>query len=75
MWYHSSATASKALSAESFLRFLHLDYHWADWAETKRSGELTAAVGAKIAEHAAAKGVDKLSPDYLKLFYANRKAS
>ena len=31
-------------------------------------GELNAAVAAKIAEHAAAKGVDQLSPDYLKLF-------
>jgi limonene 1,2-monooxygenase len=82
--------------------FLHLDTHWADWAETKRSyelvaryaipkinklnanrqssedwlrannatfkGELNAAVGAKIAEHAAAKGLDKLSPDFVKLF-------
>ena len=99
------------LSAQSggFGAFLHLDHHWADWAETKRSyeliaryaipkinklninrqasedwlrdnndvfrGELTAAVGAKIAEHAASKGVDKLSPDYLKLFNANQKAS
>jgi limonene 1,2-monooxygenase len=85
-----------------FGSFLHLDTHWADWAETKRSyeliarfaiprvnklnagrfasetwlrennaqfkGELNAAVAAKIAEHAAAKGVDRLSPDYLKLF-------
>ena len=98
------------LTAQSggFGCFLHLDHHWADWAETKRSyelvaryaipkinklnanrfasedwlrenntvfkGELTAAVGAKIAEHAASKGVDKLSPDYLKLFNANRQA-
>lgn len=38
-------------------------------------GEPTAAVGAKVAEHAAAKGVDKLSPDYLKLFKATRQAS
>ncbi len=85
-----------------FGAFLHLDTHWADWAETKRSyeliarfaiprinklnanrqfsedwlrdnnkqfkGELNAAVAAKIAEHAAEKGIDKLSPDYLKLF-------
>jgi limonene 1,2-monooxygenase len=94
------------LTAQSggFGCFLHLDTHWADWAETKRSyelvaryaiprinklntnrqasedwlranndtfrGELTAAVGAKIAEHAALKGVDKLSPDYLALFKA-----
>jgi len=94
------------LTAQSggFGAFLHLDTHWADWAETKRSyelvaryaipkinklnanrdasedwlranndtfrGELTAAVGAKIAEHAAMKGVDKLSPDYLELFRA-----
>ena len=92
------------LTAQSggFGCFLHLDNHWADWAETKRSyeliarfaiprvnklnahrfasetwlrennaqfkGELNAAVAAKIAEHAAAKGIDKLSPDYLKLF-------
>ena len=99
------------LTAQSggFGAFLHLDHHWADWAETKRSyeliarfaipkinklnvnrqasedwlrdnndvfrGELTAAVGAKIAEHAATKGVDKLSPDYLKLFNATQKAS
>ncbi len=99
------------LTAQSggFGAFLHLDHHWADWAETKRSyeliarfaipkinklnvnrqasedwlrdnndvfrGELTAAVGAKIAEHAASKGVDKLSPDYLKLFNASQKAS
>jgi limonene 1,2-monooxygenase len=92
------------LAAQSggFGCFLHLDTHWADWAETKRSyeliarfaiprvnklnagrfasetwlrennvqfkGELNAAVAAKIAEHAAAKGVDQLSPDYLKLF-------
>lgn len=99
------------LTAQSggFGAFLHLDHHWADWAETKRSyeliarfaipkinklnvnrqasedwlrdnndvfrGELTAAVGAKIAEHAASKGVDKLSPDYLKLFNATQKAS
>ena len=98
------------LTAQSggFGAFLHLDHHWADWAETKRSyeliaryaipkinklnvnrqasedwlrdnndvfrGELTAAVGAKIAEHAASKGVDKLSPDYLKLFNATQKA-
>ncbi len=98
------------LTAQSggFGAFLHLDHHWADWAETKRSyeliaryaipkinklnvnrlasedwlrenndvfrGELTAAVGAKIAEHAAAKGIDKLSPDYLKLFNATRQA-
>jgi limonene 1,2-monooxygenase len=88
--------------------FLHLDTHWADWAETKRSyeliaryaiprinklnanrfasedwlrannaefkGELNAAVGAKIAEHAAAKGVDKLSPDFLKLFGTKQAA-
>jgi limonene 1,2-monooxygenase len=88
--------------------FLHLDNHWADWAETKRSyelvaryavpkinklnaarfesedwlrenndlfrGELKAAVGAKIAEHAAEKGVDKLSPDYLKLFPTKQAA-
>jgi limonene 1,2-monooxygenase len=94
------------LTAQSggFGCFLHLDHHWADWAETKRSyeliarfaiprinkltalrqssedwlrennvmfkGELTAAVAAKIAEHAAAKGTDKLSPDFLKLFKA-----
>lgn len=99
------------LTAQSggFGCFLHLDHHWADWAETKRSyeliarfaipkinklnahrfasedwlrenndvfrGELKAAVGAKIAEHAAAKGLDQLSPDYLALFNATRKAS
>ena len=98
------------LTAQSggFGCFLHLDTHWADWAETKRSyelvaryaipkinklnanrfasedwlrennvqfkGELNAAVGAKIAEHAAAKGVDKMSPDYLKLFNAKQAA-
>lgn len=94
------------LTAQSggFGCFLHLDHHWADWAETRRSyeliarfaiprinkltalrqssedwlrenntafkGELTAAVAAKIAEHAAAKGTDQLSPDFLKLFKA-----
>jgi limonene 1,2-monooxygenase len=92
------------LTAQSggFGCFLHLDTHWSDWAETKRSyeliarfaiprvnklnagrfasetwlrennvqfkGELNAAVAAKIAEHAASKGVEQLSPDYLKLF-------
>jgi len=97
------------LTAQSggFGSFLHLDHHWADWAETRRSyeliarfaiprinklnagrmasedwlrannvefkGELNAAVGAKIAEYAAAKGVDQLSPDYLKLFNATQK--
>ena len=97
------------LTAQSggFGCFLHLDNHWADWAQTKRSyeliarfavpkinklnvnrfaseawlrtdndrfrGELTAAVGAKIAEHAAQKGVEKLSPDFLKLFNATDK--
>jgi limonene 1,2-monooxygenase len=97
------------LSAQSggFGCFLHLDTHWADWAETKRSyelvaryaipklnklnanrfasedwlrannamfkGELNAAVGAKIAEHAAEKGIDKLSPDFLKLFNAQQE--
>lgn len=48
-----------------------------DWLRENNEvfrGELTAAVGAKIAEHAAAKGVDKLSPDYLKLFNANKSA-
>ena len=89
--------------------FLHLDTHWADWAETKRSyelvarfaipkinklnaarqasedwlrsnndtfrGELTAAVGAKIAEHLKEKGQDKLSPDFIKLFNADKVAS
>lgn len=91
--------------------FLHLDTHWADWAETKRSyelvaryaiprlnrlnanrqasedwlrannatfkGELNAAVGAKIREHAEQKGLDQLSPDFVKLFDAtggNRSA-
>ncbi len=99
------------LTAQSggFGCFLHLDNHWADWAETKRSyeliarfaipkinklnqnrfaseswlrfdndrfrGELTAAVGAKIAEHAAKKGVDKLSPDFIKHFNAEPTAS
>ena len=46
-----------------------------DWLRENNEvfrGELTAAVGAKIAEHAAAKGIDKLSPDYLKLFNANK---
>jgi limonene 1,2-monooxygenase len=99
------------LTAQSggFGAFLHLDNHWADWAETKRSYELIArfaipkinklnanrfaseawlrvdndrfrnelksAVGAKIAEHAANKGVDKLSPDFIQLFNAQQKAS
>ncbi len=97
------------LTAQSggFGCFLHLDNHWADWAETKRSYELIArfaipkinklnvnrvsseawlrvdndrfrnelksAVGAKIAEHAANKGVDKLSPDFIKLFNASQE--
>lgn len=97
------------LSAQSggFGCFLHLDNHWADWAETKRSYELIArfaipkinqlnvnrfsseawlrvdndrfrnelksAVGAKIAEHAANKGVDKLSPDFIALFNASQE--
>ena len=92
------------LAAQSggFGCFLHLDTHWADWAETKRSyeliaryaiprinrlnlhrqasedwlrennavfkGELNAAVGAKIAEHARTKGTDHLSPDFVKYF-------
>ena len=99
------------LTAQSggFGCFLHLDTHWADWAETKRSyelvarfaipkinklnasrqssedwlrsnnetfrGELTAAVGAKIAEHLKEKGQDKLSPDFIKLFNADKVAS
>lgn len=49
-----------------------------DWLRDNNTvfkGELTAAVGAKIAEHAAAKGIAKLSPDYLKLFNATRQAS
>ena len=98
------------LTAQSggFGCFLHLDTHWADWAETKRSyelvarfaiprvnrlnaarqssedwlrdnnetfrGELTAAVGAKIAEHLREKGEDKLSPDFIKLFGADKAA-
>ena len=37
--------------------------------------ELKSAVGAKIAEHAANKGVDKLSPDFIQLFNAQQKAS
>ena len=48
-----------------------------DWLRESNEvfrGELTAAVGAKIAEHAAAKRVDQLSPDYLKLFNANKSA-
>ena len=97
------------LTAQSggFGCFLHLDNHWADWAETKRSYELIArfaipkinklnvnrvsseawlrvdndrfrnelksAVGAKIAEHAANKGVDKLSPDFIALFNASQE--
>lgn len=95
--------------AGGFGCFLHLDTHWADWAETKRSyelvarfaipkinklnasrqasedwlrsnndtfrGELTAAVGAKIAEHLKEKGQDKLSPDFIKLFNADKVAS
>lgn len=82
--------------------FLHLDNHWADWAETRRSyelvaryaipkinklnltrmnseawlrannelfrSELKAAVGAKIAQHAAEKGDAQISPDFIKLF-------
>ncbi len=42
-----------------------------DWLRENNAvfkGELTAAVAAKIREHAQAKGIDKLSPDYLKLF-------
>ncbi|MGD9602917.1 MAG: LLM class flavin-dependent oxidoreductase [Gammaproteobacteria bacterium] len=88
--------------------FLHLDTHWADWAETRRSyeliaryaipkinrlnagrqssedwlrennamfkGELNAAVGAKIAEYAKAKGEEQLSPDFLEFFNARQKA-
>ena len=49
-----------------------------DWLRDNNAvfkGELTAAVGAKIAEHAAAKGVDKLSPDYLALFNATQKSA
>ena len=49
-----------------------------DWLRDNNDvfrGELTAAVGAKIAEHAAAKGVDKLSPDYLALFNAGQKSA
>ena len=49
-----------------------------DWLRDNNDvfrGELTAAVGAKIAEHAASKGVDKLSPDYLKLFNAGQKSA
>ena len=49
-----------------------------DWLRDNNDvfkGELTAAVGAKIAEHAAAKGVDKLSPDYLALFNATQKSA
>ena len=49
-----------------------------DWLRDNKDvfrGELTAAVGAKIAEHAAAKGVDKLSPDYLALFNAGQKSA
>lgn len=49
-----------------------------DWLRDNNDvfrGELTAAVGAKIAEHAASKGVDKLSPDYLKLFNADKKSA
>lgn len=97
------------LSAQSggFGCFLHLDTHWADWAETKRSyeliarfaipklnrlnanrqasedwlrdnnaefkGELNAAVAAKIAEHAAQKGADQLSPDFMQYFGVGRK--
>jgi len=49
-----------------------------DWLRDNNDvfkGELTAAVGAKIAEHAATKGVDKLSPDYLALFNATQKSA
>ena len=49
-----------------------------DWLRDNNDvfkGELTAAVGAKIAEHAAAKGIDKLSPDYLALFNASQKSA
>ncbi len=49
-----------------------------DWLRDNNEvfrGELTAAVGAKIAEHAAAKGIDKLSPDYLALFNATQKSA
>jgi limonene 1,2-monooxygenase len=49
-----------------------------DWLRDNNDvfkGELTAAVGAKIAEHAAAKGIDKLSPDYLALFNATQKSA
>lgn len=49
-----------------------------DWLRDNNDvfrGELTAAVGAKIAEHAASKGIDKLSPDYLKLFNADKKSA
>ncbi len=46
---------------------------WLRMDNDRFRGELTAAVGAKIAEHAALKGVDKLSPDFLKLFNATQK--
>lgn len=48
---------------------------WLRMDNDRFRGELTAAVGAKIAEHAALKGVDKLSPDFLKLFNATQKTA